>query len=1035
MKIFSDKEDENLYIKYLDSIYSEIDITLKIPVSILPDCSNKLPEIPFTNYNLNLVKLQTISFLLYSLNRIGNDVVEFEISKRAPSEENLFNKCILTLRSEGAIVNLETKFYEFKVFSSYPSEEEEVIEEVQDETISIFVNTNSLNILLKSIIEANLYNQTKSLIIISIPEDYNISRNVYIIISIINLNKLFTPKDGFKLNVYDKGTAVNENKEFELMKLPYNMDELDPDISKETVEYHYLKHHQGYVNKLNELGKTHRYVFNYTLEELIKMEPKNNSIYNLACQIWNHDFYWLGLDPKGSGRPTLAVEQIINDSFESFSNFKKEFTETAMKHFGSGWVWLLYYKHKPHLRIVDTHDADNPMKLFNTYPLLVLDVWEHAYYIDHRNDRKSYIDKWFNKINWNRVENLLEHNLKNETALYTIDERPLSFYITFKPGVKCLELSYANKPVWTYYDNQETKLYPTELYFQRYEKRITVNFRTMYLEYEYYNGKWNLESNVVMNHVVKTGLTIVTADDEQGTNAKTNDTTKYRVSTHDYVVEYVFNEGAYCTEVRLQNQKVWKYEPGEAQKGFPKALYFHSDLGLIFADFQGLSSLFKCSQQGCKCISNHKTNGISLSNLKIVTQDPNNVNNQKENDTTQFVRKDEGYGHLFQMNKSARCTEVRYKNKTLWNHGYKSGDEYPEALFFNSYFRMIVLKFSGFQLIFMGLDKWRYITKPDLDPLSESDISLYTRDENSHLIENDKTQYEVVKYPYNMALLYNFEPGSRCEQLSFKGRTVWKRNQARLGNNYPTTIYVNRNMQLIMISGEKFFYVYGNLDKWREVFRTVDKGVQRGGFDKANLGDAGSLENYHYELDNKSDVSDLSSENSFSHSQHSDDSSDTDSDSGSDDSEDDDDDDEDARSDISEEESVFSSRGAKPSRRRHPHHHQMSESYMQERPTNRPSRQSLRREPPTPKQLYRLPNEKDDDDDEDDDDDDDEDGKPQKAKTPDKNNKTKSGGQTALMVSIMLLLLAAVVGGVATTFIMVKRRRSRMLLENQVSMV
>ncbi|BAM42477.1 superoxide dismutase [Theileria orientalis strain Shintoku] len=465
----NDKEDENLYIKYLDSIYSEIDITLKIPVSILPDCSNKLPEIPFTNYNLNLVKLQTISFLLYSLNRIGNDVVEFEISKRAPSEENLFNKCILTLRSEGAIVNLETKFYEFKVFSSYPSEEEEVIEEVQDETISIFVNTNSLNILLKSIIEANLYNQTKSLIIISIPEDYNISRNVYIIISIINvrfktkirniagyliiswkkmkilivvlvmnriscyvlnsnfnyfqtikLNKLFTPKDGFKLNVYDKGTAVNENKVFELMKLPYvmvteiftNMDELDPDISKETVEYHYLKHHQGYVNKLNELGKTHRYVFNYTLEELIKMEPKNNSIYNLACQIWNHDFYWLGLDPKGSGRPNLAVEQIINDSFESFSNFKKEFTETAMKHFGSGWVWLLYYKHKPHLRIVDTHDADNPMKLFNTYPLLVLDVWEHAYYIDHRNDRKSYIDKWFNKINWNRVENLLEHNLK-----------------------------------------------------------------------------------------------------------------------------------------------------------------------------------------------------------------------------------------------------------------------------------------------------------------------------------------------------------------------------------------------------------------------------------------------------------------------------------------------------------------------------------------------------------------------------------------------------------------------------------------------
>ncbi|UVC49329.1 superoxide dismutase [Theileria orientalis] len=408
----NDKEDEYLYIKYLESLYATIDITLKIPVSIVPDCSNKLPEIPFTKYNLNLLKLQTIYFLLYSLNRIGNDVVEFEISKVEPSEENLFSKCILTLRSEGRIVHLETLFYEFRVFSSYPSEEDNIIEDIENETVSIFVNSNSLSILLKSIIEANLYNQTKSLIILSIPEDFTITRNVYVIISIIHLNKLFTPKYGFKLNDYDKGTVVNEDKQFELMKLPYSMDELDPYISKETVEYHYLKHHKGYVNKLNELGKTHRYVFNYTLEELIKMEPKSNNIYNLACQIWNHDFYWLSLDPKGTGRPTVAMEQIINDSFESFSNFKKEFTEIAMKHFGSGWVWLLYYKHKPHLRIVDTHDADNPMKLFNTYPLLVLDVWEHAYYIDHRNDRKSYIDKWFDKINWNRVENLLESNLK-----------------------------------------------------------------------------------------------------------------------------------------------------------------------------------------------------------------------------------------------------------------------------------------------------------------------------------------------------------------------------------------------------------------------------------------------------------------------------------------------------------------------------------------------------------------------------------------------------------------------------------------------
>ncbi|UKJ89368.2 hypothetical protein MACJ_002618 [Theileria orientalis] len=621
---------------------------------------------------------------------------------------------------------------------------------------------------------------------------------------------------------------------------------------------------------------------------------------------------------------------------------------------------------------------------------------------------------------------------RNDTALYIVEEHSLFFYIIFKPGVKCIQLTYSNKPVWTY-DN-ETKLFPTELYFQRYDKRITVNFTSMYMEYEYYDGQWELQSKVVLHHIVRTGLTIVTADDEHGTNRKTNDTTKYKVSTHDYVVQYVFNEGAFCTEFMLQDQKVWTYKPGQELKGFPKALYFHSDLGLVFADFQNVSSLFKCGQQGCKCISNHKNNGISLSNLKIVTQDPNDDNNQKENDTTQYVRKDEGYGHVFQMNKSARCTEIRYKNKSLWNYGYKSGDEYPEALFFNSYFRMIVLKFSRFQLIFMGLDKWRYITKPDLDPLSESDMTLYTRDEKSRLRENDISQYELIKYPYNMALLYNLQPGSKCEQVKFKGRTVWKHNQARLGDNYPTKIYINRNMQLIIISGERFFYVYGNLDKWREVFKTVDRGIQRGGFDKANAINGGSLDNEYYgELDNRSDASDLSSENSFSYSEDDDDVSEnySDSDSNSDtDSDDDDDDDDDARSDISEEESVFSSRGTKPPRRRHSQHIQISSSHMQEHPPRRPYRPSQRRAPPTPKEQYRLPNEEDDDDD----DDENEDGEQAKPKTPEP-NKTKSGKHTGLIVSIMLLLLAAIGGGVATTFIMIKKRRSRMLIENQVSMV
>eukprot|EP00375_Theileria_parva_P000990 XP_763660.1 Fe-superoxide dismutase [Theileria parva strain Muguga] len=198
---------------------------------------------------------------------------------------------------------------------------------------------------------------------------------------------------------------VNDLKRFELMELPYvrkqvvhifqKLDELSPDLSEEAVRFHYLKHHQGYVNNLNKL-----------------IRSAEGKVYENACQIWNHNQYWLGLDPHSAGKPTKFVEDVINLTFQTYDNFKQQFVEAAANHFGSGWVWLLYFKNEPNLRIVDTHDGDNPIKLYNNgKPLLTLDIWEHAYYIDYRNDRRGYTNSWFNKVNWNRVEKSLKEQM------------------------------------------------------------------------------------------------------------------------------------------------------------------------------------------------------------------------------------------------------------------------------------------------------------------------------------------------------------------------------------------------------------------------------------------------------------------------------------------------------------------------------------------------------------------------------------------------------------------------------------------------
>jgi len=186
---------------------------------------------------------------------------------------------------------------------------------------------------------------------------------------------------------------------FKLMQLPYSKDALAPYISKETLEYHYGKHHQGYVNKLNALidGTP---LANKSLDDLIKNESGN--IFNNAAQIWNHNFYWHCLTQANSNKPEGSLLKAIDKKFGSFDEFKKQFKEKASSNFGSGWTWLVKDKNDD-LEIVNTGNAGNPMTEGKT-PLLICDVWEHAYYIDYRNERGTYLDNFWHIVNWKFVE-------------------------------------------------------------------------------------------------------------------------------------------------------------------------------------------------------------------------------------------------------------------------------------------------------------------------------------------------------------------------------------------------------------------------------------------------------------------------------------------------------------------------------------------------------------------------------------------------------------------------------------------------------
>jgi Fe-Mn family superoxide dismutase len=190
---------------------------------------------------------------------------------------------------------------------------------------------------------------------------------------------------------------------FTLPKLPYAEDALAPAISAKTVSFHYGKHHTAYVDKLNELVGGTAYA-EMSLENIIQKSAKDatgKAIFNNAAQAWNHDFYWRSMTPKG-GAPAGRIKKALQDSFGGLENFQTSFKQAAVEQFGSGWVWLITKGGK--LAIETTSNADTPLA-HGGKPLLVADVWEHAYYLDFQNRRTDHVQAWLDKLaNWSFAE-------------------------------------------------------------------------------------------------------------------------------------------------------------------------------------------------------------------------------------------------------------------------------------------------------------------------------------------------------------------------------------------------------------------------------------------------------------------------------------------------------------------------------------------------------------------------------------------------------------------------------------------------------
>ena len=197
-----------------------------------------------------------------------------------------------------------------------------------------------------------------------------------------------------------------------LPELGYSYDNLEPHIDKETMEIHHTKHHQAYVNNLNAALEKHPELLDKDLKEIIANiddlpEDIKTAVRNNGGGHLNHSLFWTTLSPNSNG-PVGELKDAIESTFGSFDKFKEELTKAASTRFGSGWGWLVL-NDKKELEIISTANQDNPL-MFNSTPLLGVDVWEHAYYLKYQNRRPEYLENWFKVINWEKVNEIYLEN-------------------------------------------------------------------------------------------------------------------------------------------------------------------------------------------------------------------------------------------------------------------------------------------------------------------------------------------------------------------------------------------------------------------------------------------------------------------------------------------------------------------------------------------------------------------------------------------------------------------------------------------------
>ena len=200
---------------------------------------------------------------------------------------------------------------------------------------------------------------------------------------------------------------------YSLPQLPYSYDALEPYIDKTTMEIHHTKHHQAYINNLNSALEKYPEFHNLELEEILRNlnqlpEEIRTAVRNNGGGHYNHSLFWEIMKPNGGGEPKGKLKEEIEKNFGSFEEFKKLFSETAIKHFGSGWAWLVITSDKK-LKVYSMLNQDNPL-MNGDIPIMGLDIWEHAYYLKYQNRRAEYVEAWWHVVNWDKIEeNLLKY--------------------------------------------------------------------------------------------------------------------------------------------------------------------------------------------------------------------------------------------------------------------------------------------------------------------------------------------------------------------------------------------------------------------------------------------------------------------------------------------------------------------------------------------------------------------------------------------------------------------------------------------------